>query len=706
MDTPTRTTNIPSVTALDEVVGNVIQGGVKRTRRQSMGNLAAQLAGTEPLASQLAAVDADTSALQLRIDGHDGEIAALDTRVDGVEAGITTLSGAITTPGKVYLNKAARDADLAPAAGTLAQVTSDADFQVNEYLSIKVGATMTGSWSLTTIPSPAFNNRRIDDIENEPGLRNGFLSNNNDKWNALALKDSTGALVVGASQDDGAIQVGAWTHKPNLARHDPYEPGGYPCYISAGDVVVIADNGPFVIDGGTYEFSACGPGKTFVCAAWNKAAMDEISAVQIDRNGEIFAPYGKTLATGFFVYGQSNGAASRAVGAGMSINPDPDHIWMPSTGYSSDMRLNLNTAAGTAPVLAPGAITGFVPMDSVPGELAFTSGQTPIESLCYALHDEIVRKLNFAPVMIGASLAVGGFSLSQLTVGTQPYNNFLTAVTDITSAALAAGYRYWIPAIIWQGGESDATNANYVSEMVALRSGLNAALKAITGQASDIWFIMAAPASFAKGQDKAVTAMVQLHRDYPDAFVLSHPMYPLDFDIGEPGSETDNDYIHLAVRGQQLNGEYHKKTWRRTVYGKARPNPLMSTGTGVLAGLTITIPMLVPVAPMVIDTTTVTERSGTNKGLVFVDDSGAPPTISAVAVSGNNLVLTLSGPSTGTPSSRFVEVGLEGHDATAPFSFSEMARCNIRDSDSARAVFDPTVIPYNWAVAERIPITV
>ncbi|WP_454288891.1 hypothetical protein [Rhizobium arsenicireducens] len=49
MDTPTRTTNLPAVSAIDEVLGNVTQDGVQRTRRQSVENLARQLSGTAPL---------------------------------------------------------------------------------------------------------------------------------------------------------------------------------------------------------------------------------------------------------------------------------------------------------------------------------------------------------------------------------------------------------------------------------------------------------------------------------------------------------------------------------------------------------------------------------------------------------------------------------------------------------------------------------
>jgi len=47
MDTPTRTTNLPAVSAIDEVLGNVTQDGVQRTRRISVESLALQLGGAE-----------------------------------------------------------------------------------------------------------------------------------------------------------------------------------------------------------------------------------------------------------------------------------------------------------------------------------------------------------------------------------------------------------------------------------------------------------------------------------------------------------------------------------------------------------------------------------------------------------------------------------------------------------------------------------
>lgn len=408
-----------------------------------------------------------------------------------------------------------------------------------------------------------------------------------------------------------------------------------------------------------------------------------------------------SLAIGVMADGQSGSVGSQAVGLGMSINPDPDHIWMPDTGFSSDVRLGLNTAKGIAPVLSPGAISGFVPMDSVPGAASYLSGQTPVETLCYALRHQYVSKFNYPPIVIGFSLGIGGFELAKLANGTQHYENIKVALADIRACALNAGYEFILPAVYWRHGEADARNENYKSQLISYRSDFNRDAKAILNQASDVRFIMAAPSSFVKGYDKAVLGMAALHRQHRDAFVLSHPSYMLYTDACDP---IPGDYLHPSVRGQQLDGEYAQKTWFKLLIEGRRPDPLMAAGPGRLSGTTISIPMLVPVGPMVIDTAIITERPGTNKGLVFVDDSPAPPTITDVAVSGSDLVLTLSGSPRGRPGSWFVEIALHGFSSTGGRQRSEMPRCNIRDSDPAVAIFDPSVSLFNWAIPDRIPV--
>lgn len=630
-------------------------------------------------------------------------VAALDTRVDTVEAEVNTLSGAITSPGKVYLTKTAMDADLVPAADTLAQVTTDTSFVNNEFLWKKVGGTGTGSWTQTTIPAPALNNRRLDDLETEPALRPRLMGT--DKYDVLVVRGSDQGIAFGVAQSDGEMQVGRWTHKADLAYHDPYHPGGFPCVVSAGNLLVYHENGMSTVDGGAYEFLAPATGSACAAGVWDRPGMAAQTSVQIDRNFELFVPYGK-MYTLVMEYGQSLSVGSRAVGVGMWINPAPDHIKMPYTGYFSDVRCNLHVSSGSAPTLASGAITGLTAMESCIGEKAFSAGQTGLETFNGALHTDVMKNLNFAMKQLGMALGVGGFTLSQLVKGTQPYTNTQTALTDAKAACLAEGYRMWFPAMLWRQGESDSSNTSYASAMVAFWTDFSADSKAITGQSSDIWMIMAAPSSFADGLDKAVLAMVDLHEDHPTKFVLSHPSYMLDYDIYTPGSTADDDYVHLSVKGQAIDGEYFYRAFRQTVYGKTRWNPLMPSGSAVRSGATITIPMLVPKGPMIVDTTRVTERSGTYRGFVFDDDSGSPPAITGLTISGSNIVLTLASTPTGTQASQVVEYALKGHDGVAPFNASEMARGNICDSETDRAISDPTVVLSNWMVPCRIAVTV
>ncbi|URK88680.1 hypothetical protein LP421_17000 [Rhizobium sp. RCAM05350] len=343
-----RITDKTQMPTIDQIVGIKTQGG------KAVGLIAFEDFEQQLLAGELSGI-ANAVA----------EVSALDSRVENVEDDVATLSGAITSPGKVYLTQTAMAADLVPAADTLAQVTTDTNFVNNEYLWKKVGATTTGSWTQTTIPAPALNNRRLDDLETEPALRNRMMGT--DKYDAMVVRDSANQLVVGMSQKDGDVQVGRWTHKPSLARFDPYHAPGYPALVTGGDLVVYHENGSATIHSDDWDFLAPGPGSVFAAAVWTRPGMADDTPVQIDRNLELFVPYGEKLITVIMEDAQSNAVGSHAVGDGMWLNPAPDYILMPYTGYNSDVRCGLHTSSGSAPVLAPGAITGLAPMESAVG---------------------------------------------------------------------------------------------------------------------------------------------------------------------------------------------------------------------------------------------------------------------------------------------------------------------------------------------------
>jgi hypothetical protein len=649
------------------------------------------------------AIDALVDALQTSGSVTASQISELNSAVDTIEASVAQLSGALGGSGtSFYSTKAALDSDLVPADGFVAQVYNDPNFVVNEYFWMKSGATGTGSWTQTTIPTQRYVDRIVSEILARPSLRGAFIAGNADKYDAVQVVDVNNELVFGASQKDGEVRVGRHVHKPVLAEEDRHVAPGFPCSISAGDIVVVHDNGSQTIDGAPYAFTACGPGSRFVCAAWDKPAYNAVSSVQIDRNSEMFVPYGASLAIGVMANGQSLSVGSQGTPS-IWGNPNPDYVLMPYTGPASDVRLSLTTSAGAADVLSSGEITDIVAMDSRSGTVSVTYGQTPVETLCSAMHDDVMQHLGFAPRLVGMTLGVGGIALADLVKGTQAYTNTQVAITDVKAEALGKGWRYWLPAVYWRHGESDAANATYESGMVSYRTDFNTDSKAITGQASDIWFIMAQPSSFANGQDAAVRAMLALHVNQPTAFVLSHPSYMLDYNIIDEALSSDDDNVHLSARGYAMDGEYAYKAWRKTIFGKERWEPLRPL-SAVRSGADIDITFAVPVEPLVIDTDTVTERAGTVKGFQYTDDS-SPPAISSVTVTGSDTVrVTLASIPTGA--NQKIRYALNGHVATSPRVASERPRGNLRDSDTTRARFDPSLTLYNWCVHFEMAVTV
>ncbi|MDW9447210.1 hypothetical protein GOA58_05850 [Sinorhizobium meliloti] len=642
------------------------------------------------------AIDTLVLALQTSDSLTAAQISAINASLTSVQASLTQLSGALGGSGtSFYATKAAINADLVPGNGFLAQVYNDPDFVANEFFWMKSGATGTGSWTQTAIPTQRYVDRLVSEILAAPSLRNSLLSGNIDKYDAMQIVDAASKLVFGASQKDGEIRVGAHVHKPVVVGGDAYQPAGFPCSISAGDIVVTHENGSQTIDGAPYTFSVCGPGTRFICAAWDKPAMGANTPVQIDRNAELFVPYGSALAIGVVADGQSLAAGSQGI-APIWTNPHPDYILMPDTGSASDVRLGLTVSSGVADVLSSGEITGLRAMESRSGVESATYGQTPVETLCSAMHGEVLQKLGFAPRLIGMSLGIGGFGIVDLKKGTQHYTNTQVAIADVKAEALADGWRYWLPAIYWRHGEADAASTTYAADMIAYRTDFNTDSKAITGQASDIWFILAQPSSFANvSLGNSVKAMLDLHVTQPNAFVLSHPSYMLDYDILFTGDGSDDDNVHLSPIGYALDGEYAYKAWRKTIFGKTRWEPLRPL-IAVRSGNVIDITFAVPVQPLVLDTTTVTERAGTVKGFEYTDD-GTPPAISSVTVTGPDTVrITLAATPTGA--NKKIRYAMKGYDATSPRPASERPRGNLRDSDTTQARFDPSRILYNWCV--------
>jgi hypothetical protein len=137
-------------------------------------------------------------------------------------------------------------------------------------------------------------------------------------------------------------------------------------------------------------------------------------------------------------------------------------------------------------------------------------------------------------------------------------------------------------------------------------------------------------------------------------------------------------------------GEYYAKAYVAVVVERRRWRPL-SPASATRSGAVITLRFHVPVAPLVFDTTRVSDPG--NYGFEYTDDS-SPPAISSVAIEAPNIVrVTLAGTPTGANKKiRYAYTGTIDADAGPTTG----ARGNLRDSDGTISRSGNEL--FNWCV--------
>ncbi len=395
--------------------------------------------------------------------------------------------------------------------------------------------------------------------------------------------------------------------------------------------------------------------------------------------GVPFAGGGGAAAPGelrhIIVMGQSNGA-------GVQATP----VLSSATLTSGKLPKMFN--AGTRP--GGSGLTSFVTLEeneiTDPVDGAQVDAQTVASSMARAL----TERTGYAYLVSNVSLSAAGdamptsLSAARMTAidqGATPYNNALAQVTAGKSIAEAAGYSsYRVECVVLIHGETDqAFNiTNYATLVAALQSDFNTDAKAISLQAQDIPLFAcqqnsAAPSAAgtqpANGTYGGSTAY-QLEQAHNGTSVFAvGPRYQYDY---------WSDYIHLTNQSQRWHGELYAKAIYNAVYG-AGWTPLRPSSVSILSNV-ITVTFSVPAAPLVFDYSLVV-NPGTGKGFEYFDDSGAVPTITAVALNGTDKVdITLSG----APSGYTYRHIRYGHTpVTAGAGRFRGAKGCLRDSDTS-----------------------
>lgn len=322
-----------------------------------------------------------------------------------------------------------------------------------------------------------------------------------------------------------------------------------------------------------------------------------------------------------------------------------------------------------------------------------STGETPASGAAA----RALETMDSTDAILLSAHGIGGASYSQIKRGTAPYNNLLHAVRRafLMCTLLDLDYEVVIHLV---HGEADRAAALgvYKGYLVEMQGDLTTDINAIisgTGEVRLVISQMSAFTDYGMATSNVPQDQAEAAAENPGKIILAGSKYHLP----------TNDGTHLTNISSFALGDQHEGARARDE--ASEPSCLMAL-PWTRAGDTITMPCLVPVAPIVRDTATVTDPAGDvgaptgiKYGLIYAQTGGTPVTISDVTASGSTLTITLSG-DPGSPSAESIRIAMDGV-AGADSGPTTGARSCFRDSSTGA---DTHGSPrFNWLAAGVIP---
>ena len=313
---------------------------------------------------------------------------------------------------------------------------------------------------------------------------------------------------------------------------------------------------------------------------------------------------------------------------------------------------------------------------------------------------------NGSPYNVSCSVLTGTPSVSH------SWCNKMIALSKCATFAVANGTYCVVDAETYTGGEADNANGESATQAEA----------DMVTEVSTFWpDVQQVEATYEPGHVQAAGPLIidqhtspsvdsltqstvslgwfQAAVDYPSSIYLSVAKYPFQYAGG------GLDHRHLLGMSEDFLGEYQAKAIQGIVINKTGWQPPQPTAAHLVDSTHIHLPCAVPVPPLVIDTSWVSDPNGASGLTLIYTAPGAPspPTITgvAIAVSGTEIDLTMSGT---------VDLTQSPVVMTAPTSDTGTAGCtefgngtctgirtSIHDSDPATPILDSTQCTANGA---------
>jgi hypothetical protein len=349
-----------------------------------------------------------------------------------------------------------------------------------------------------------------------------------------------------------------------------------------------------------------------------------------------------------------------------------------STQPFANLMFNTGVQAGSL------GLTGLVPL--------VEQGQETISSALANLVTERERAKGGDHALLVSCHAVGGASYGDLKQGTAPYAEGLAQTKAAASIAATLGLTHVVRAVTVVHGEADhaAGNTGYAKDLAQWQADYESDVTALTGQSGAVPLLQSQLSSWtAYGSETSLIPGAQLQATLSSGgrIVLVGPKYALPYIDG----------VHLTNKGYRWLGELYGKVYQRVVLQGQPWSPLMPNKI-TRTGVEIRVSFVVPVPPLVLDTTLVKDPG--NSGFSYVDDGPSAPTIASVALDGGSAVkITLSHLPGGKD--RRLRYAFSG-TKHAPAGPSTGPRGNLRDSDATPSRHGHPL--YNWAVHFEVAV--
>lgn len=287
----------------------------------------------------------------------------------------------------------------------------------------------------------------------------------------------------------------------------------------------------------------------------------------------------------------------------------------------------------------------------------------------------------------------GGWSIAQLSKGTLPYINSMTAVNGAKAQCNTLGYSYKVPFVDWIQGEADAAAGSgvYLSALLQLQADYEADIKAISGQAGRIPLLVdqisnwTAP-GYNRTESNVPLEQLQAALDYPDRFVCTGPKYWL---------QTVADGVHMTGDSSMRLGSMHARPAKAIISGERwLPTHCISA---VRSGSKVRLKFHTPHGPLTVDTASVTDPG--NWGIRWIDSTGSA-SVSGVRLVGDNTIEVILN---AVPTGANPRIGIADFGAAGLLAGPTTGvRACLRDSSPDLDGYGQPV--FNWACHQRIDV--